>query len=99
MYDIWGKMIEYGSKHLRLKPSQSEWVNKRKIHAAFDNAFRRHKDSIIVVSYRSDGIPSETELLHLLQRYKSHVTVRHYGTYQYVLSTNNKSSESLLIGT
>ena len=99
MYDSWGEMIEYSSKHLRLKPRQSEWVNKRKIHAAFDSVFRRHKDSTIVVSYRSDGIPSERELLHLLQRYKRHVTVRHYGKYQYVLSTNNRSREILLIGT
>ena len=99
MYDTWGEMIDYSSKHLRLKARQSEWRNKRKIHAAFDSVFRRHQDSIIVVSYRSDGIPSEGELLHLLQRYKHHVTVRHYGEYQYVLSTNGKSRELLLIGT
>ena len=99
MYDTWGEMIDYSSKHLRLKARQSEWGNKRKIHAAFDSVFRRHQDSIIVVSYRSDGIPSEGELLHLLQRYKHHVTVRHYGEYQYALSTNGKSRELLLIGT
>ena len=99
MYDTWGEMIDYSSKHLRLKARQSEWGDKRKIYAAFDSVFKRHQDSIIVVSYRSDGIPSERELLHLLQRYKRHVTVRHYGEYQYVLSTNGKSREILLIGT
>ena len=99
MYDIWDEMIDYSSKHLRLKARQSKWGDKRQIHAAFDSVFRRHQDSIIVVSYRSDGIPSEQELLLLLQRYKRHVTVRHYGEYQYVLSTNGKSREILLIGT
>ena len=99
MYDAWGKMIDYGSKHLRLKPRQSEWSDKKMIHSAFDRIFQRYRNSIIVVSYRSDGIPSEEELCALLQRHKCHVSVHYYGQYQYALSTNDRSSEILLIGT
>lgn len=51
------------------------------------------------MSYRSDGIPSESELVALLKQHKPHVDVRHFGQYKYVLSTNSESKEILLIGT
>jgi adenine-specific DNA methylase len=76
----------------------SEWTDKSRIHAAFDRLFRRYRQSIIVVSYRSDGIPSEAELIELLEKYKRTVRVEHYGHYKYVLSTNSQSQEMLLIG-
>lgn len=99
MYDEWGKRIDLRSKHRRLKPQPSEWTDKRRIRAAFDRLFRRYRESILVVSYRSDGIPSESELGSLLKRYKRHVQVEHFGPYKYVLSTNARSKEILLIGT
>ena len=99
MYDEWGKQIDRRSKHRRLKPRPSEWTDKKRIHAAFDRLFQRYQKSIIVVSYRSDGIPSESELLSLLKRYKRNVRVEHFGQYKYVLSTNSESKEILLIGT
>jgi len=99
MYDDWGKHIDRRSKHRRLKIRPSEWTNKTQIHGAFDRLFNRYQDSILVVSYRSDGIPSEPELASLLERYKSRVRAEHFGKYKYVLSTNAESKEILLIGT
>lgn len=99
MYDVWGKYIDYNSKHHRLKPQPNEWTDKKRIYGAFDSLFRRFQNSLIVVSYRSDGIPSEVELESLLRRYKHHVRVEHFGQYKYVLSTNSESKEILLIGT
>ncbi|MFC1713834.1 DNA adenine methylase [Candidatus Poribacteria bacterium] len=99
MYDKWGKHIDRRSKHLRLKRQTNEWTDKKRIHAAFDRLFRNYQKSIIVVSYRSDGIPSRSELVSILKRYKSDVRVEHFGQYKYVLSTNSKSEEILLIGT
>jgi DNA adenine methylase/adenine-specific DNA-methyltransferase len=52
---------------------------------------------MIVISYRSDGIPSEDDLVKLLKDVKKKVTVLHYGEYKYVLSKNAKSKEILLI--
>jgi len=98
-YDEWDKHIDYKSKHRRLKPRPSDWTDKNRIYGAFDRLFQRYQNSIIVVSYRSDGIPSESELLSLLKRYKRNVRVEHFGQYKYVLSTNSKSKEILLIGT
>ena len=99
MYDEWDKHIDFRSKHLRLKRQPSDWTDKKRIHTAFDRLFRRFRESILIVSYRSDGIPSETELESLLKRYKCHVRIEHFGQYRYVLSTNCRSKEMLLIGT
>ncbi len=99
MYDEWGQHIDRKSRHRRLKPQPSEWTDKKRIQAAFDRLFRRYRESMLVVSYRSDGIPSESALVSLLQRYKRHVRVEHFGRYKYVLSTNAESKEILLIGT
>lgn len=99
MYDVWGKHIDDGSKHRRLRPRPSPWTDKRQIRCSFDRLFSRYRESILVVSYRSDGIPSEAELMSLLSRYKPDVRVAHFGQYKYVLSTNSESKEILFIGT
>jgi hypothetical protein len=98
-YDEWGQHLDRRSRHHRLQPQPSEWTDKRHIHAAFDRLFRRYRNSLLVVSYRSDGIPSEPELVSLLKRYKEDVQVRHFGQYRYVLSTNSEAAEILLTGT
>lgn len=98
-YGDWGEQIDRGAKHLRLKRRASEWTDGKLVHGAFDRLFRRFDDSIIVVSYRSDGIPTEQELTSLLSRHKRRVQVEHYGDYKYVLSTNSESREILVIGT
>ena len=96
-YDEWEQQIDCRSKHRRLKRSPSVWTDKARIRAAFDALFSRYQDSILVVSYRSDGIPSEQEILSLLQRYKQNVRVERFGHYKYALSTNHRSEELLFI--
>ncbi|MEA3351950.1 MAG: DNA adenine methylase [Chloroflexota bacterium] len=98
IYDNWEKHINYKTKHRRLKKDNNRWTNKDQIHTAFNKLFKKFQDSILVVSYRSDGIPTEAELVELLQRYKSSVRVEYYGHYKYALSTNSKSKEILFIG-
>jgi adenine-specific DNA-methyltransferase len=98
-YQDWEARIDYHSKHHRLKPQPSEWTDKTRITEAFEKLFRRFQNSMIVVSYRSDGIPSESVLTDLLRQYKSQVRVERSGQYQYVLSKNSRTEELLLIGT
>jgi len=98
MYGEWEQHIDHRSKHRRLKRQPSEWRDKNRIYAAFDQLFSRFQNSILLVSYRSDGIPSEAALIDLLKQYKSEVRVERYGQYQYVLSKNSRSEEILLIG-
>jgi len=96
-YGKWAKMIDYETKHKRLKGKGSVWTDKNKILPAFDRLLKKFKDSIIVVSYRSDGIPSVEDLISLLKKYKQDVYELQRKNYKYVLSTNN-SEEVLLIG-
>ena len=98
MYDGWINEIDLRSKHRRLKPRPNPWTDKKQIYTAFDRLFDKFQDSILVVSYHSDGIPSEWELRSLLKRYKTHVQISHYGHYKYVLSKNGDSKELLLVG-
>jgi adenine-specific DNA methylase len=98
IYNDWSAEIDYNSKNHRLKRQPSEWVDKKRIRAAFARLFERYQESILVVSYRSDGIPSEEELVALLRRYKPTVHVAHSGQYQYALSKNSQSEEIILIG-
>lgn len=99
VYEKWGQLLDFQSKHRRLKRQPSHWTDKKAIYQAFDQLFHRYQDSLIVVSYRSDGIPSEAELVSLLRRYKRHVQVEQFGLYKYALSKNSKSKELLLIAT
>ena len=71
---------------------------KSQINSAFEGIFERFADSTIVLSYRSDGIPSIEELVRLLGRHKTSVSVRRLGKYKYALSTNRVSEEVLVIG-
>ncbi len=99
LYDEWENHIDRKSKHLRFKPRKNDWTDKNKIHNAFYRLFQRYRNSIIVVSYRSDGIPSESELVSILREFKPNVRVERFGQYKYVLSNNSDSEEILLIGT
>ena len=97
-YDQWLEMIDMSSKHRRLMPQPNDWTDKKHIYRAFERVFERFADSILVVSYRSDGIPSEAELIRLLARFKSSVKIERFRNYQYALSKNKTSNEILLIG-
>jgi adenine-specific DNA methylase len=97
-YANWENLIDNKYKHKPLKHDKSEWTDKSKIVKAFHALFQHFKDSILVVSYRSDGIPSEKELYAIMKEYKSEVLMHKYGKYKYVLSKNHHSEELLLIG-
>jgi adenine-specific DNA methylase len=96
-YSKWSEKIDYRTKHKRLKESGSVWIDKKQIHLAFDRLFEKFKDSILVVSYRSDGIPPIEEIKNLMIKYNLSVEELRSTNYKYVLS-NNHSEEVLLIG-
>ena len=96
-YSKWAEMIDHRTKHKKLKGNGSVWMNKNQIHSAFDLLFKKFQNSILVVSYRADGIPSIEALLNLLKKYKQNVNELKRKNYKYVLSTNH-SEEVLLIG-
>lgn len=97
-YDAWPELLDRKSKHKRMLRHASPWTDKQLISDAFDEFFGAYPNSVLAVSYRSDGIPSIEELSDILKRHRKHVEVHQYGSYQYALSTNTQSEEVLLIG-
>lgn len=99
VYDDWPEMVDFTSKHRRLIRKHDPWSDPRSSGEMFRRLFARFGENILVVSYRSDGIPSVSELADMLRAVKRHVHVIDGPTYQYALSTNRQSKETLLIGT
>lgn len=96
MYDEWEDLILHKYKHKTIKgKGENPWNNKKKILEEFDNLFNKFKDSILVISYRDNGIPTHEEIIDLLKKYKSEV-IDVSKEYKYVLS-NEKSNEMLII--
>lgn len=94
-YDEWGLLIDYNAKHKKIKNGKNEWCNKGEIPGAFENLFNQFKDSLLVVSYRDDGIPAINDLVQMLKKIGKQVEVKKIA-HKYVLS-NGESKEALII--
>lgn len=97
-YSTWGNMINYKRKNLPLEGEKSKFSNKNTIQSAFKNLFEKFKDSILVISYRNDGIPTIDDLSDMVREVKKNVEIIESRGYKYVLSTNGSSKEVLIIG-
>lgn len=98
-YHHWESKLDHDKKHKPLFHQRPAWSDKDRISDAFKQLFYKFRKQIIVVSYRSDGIPTISDLEFMLKRVKSNVAVHFKNNYRYVLSKNVQTSEVLLIGT
>jgi adenine-specific DNA methylase len=95
-YATWMQQVDYSSKHRRLRPVCSVWAKADTFMSAFEALLEHHRRSILVVSYRSDGLPTCEELVGAMRQVKSNV--REFRLPQkYALSTA-ACDEVLLIG-
>jgi len=97
-YEEWPALIDDRFKHRPLARVDQPWSDPRRCRKMFRKLFARFRNSILVVSYRSDGIPSIDELAMMLGNVKKRVRVINGPLYQYALSKNPQSREVLLIG-
>lgn len=95
-YDDWGNLIDYNSKHHRLKRKYNIWTDKDNIMLGFNQLIERFKSSILVFSYRSNGIPSVASLIDLLEKYRRHNELHYSREIKYALSDTN-SKEVLIV--
>lgn len=69
---------------------------------AFDRLFRKFDQSILIVSYSSNSLPSLDEMVEIMSRYKSHVEVvsidhqYSFGTHANKLSNKNNAVKEYL---
>lgn len=97
-YFDWEKRFDYSKKHRPLFSKYNRWIDKNRINSAFFDLLSHYRDSHLVLSYRSDGIPSVNDLISIVKQFKKNYKLVTFKNYKYVLSTNNKSDEILIIG-
>jgi len=95
-YNSWKDMIDNNSKHKRIKPIYNIWNDKNCINRAFKELLERYKRSNILLSHRSEGIPTTDELVRMLEYIYSHVSIVNSIGHKYALSTRD-SNEILIL--
>ena len=94
-YKDWNILIDNKTKNKKMFHVENNWCNKEKIYSSFKNLFCKFKNSILVVSYRENGIPTIDELVNILKNYKNKIEIKTID-YKYALSNNN-TKEVLII--
>ena len=97
-YDHWADLVDLASKHRRLLPRRDRWTDPKAVRSAFADLLDRFRKSVLVVSYRSDGLVSPEELCSMVRKVKRQSEVLVVSRRQYVLSTNAATHEVLVIG-
>jgi adenine-specific DNA-methyltransferase len=97
--ELWRERILHRYRHKPLMGrGESPWCRARDIGVTFEEVIRKCGDAAIVISYRSDGIPTVDELVAMLTDCGKRVTIVDLGKYTYALSRNTRSREVLLVG-
>ncbi len=100
-YNDWRNLIDYESFTLHLNDQKCKVLKKDNISLELENLIRTYAESIIVMSHKSAGIPSEEEIIDMMSKYKKNIVVKRK-TYSYALSKSNnlkdRNEELLIIG-
>jgi len=99
-YENWPTRLDRRKKHLPLVAREKcIWLDTKRVLKAYDDLFGKFRSSILVVSYRTDGIPTPQQLVDLLRRHNKSVGNFSNKGYKYVLSSNGESKEALIVAT
>ena len=90
-YKDWESRIDFDTKNKRLKPIESvnNWINEDNISSLFEKMITRYKDSIILLSYRNDGIPSIKEIDKIFKKVTGRQPIKKSIPYKYALSNGS----------
>lgn len=100
IYPEWSTRINRESKNLKLHNYKKNVFKKDNIYEVYDSMFEIFKKSKIVLSYKSDGIPSIRFLSDRLKKLGKNVSIKSL-EYSYSLKKNHldrKNREYLIIG-
>lgn len=67
--------MQWETKTKKFKNYPTPFSTKNGAYDAFDQLFKKHRNSILVVSYSSNSFPTKDEMLRLLAKYKQDVEV------------------------
>lgn len=100
-----GVEMQWHTKTKKFKSYPTPFSSIKGAHDAFDLLFKRHQNSILIVSYSSNSLPTKDEMLALIAKYKQRVEVvaidhrYSFGNQGHkVGDNNNKVQEYLFVG-
>lgn len=100
-----GVEIQEHTKTKKFKSYPTPFSSRTGAYEAFDKLFKKHRNSILIVSYSSNSLPTLDEMVSLLSKYKGNVEVVPVD-YQYSIgnqahkagNNNNTVKEYLFVG-
>jgi DNA adenine methylase len=100
-----GITIQEHSIVKKFESYKSPFAKKDTTYTAFEDLFKKNKNSIIAISYSSNSLPTKDELIGMLSKFKSRVVVHEIDhTYSFgnqnhkIGNKNNRVKEYLFIG-
>ncbi|KFI64219.1 Dam family site-specific DNA-(adenine-N6)-methyltransferase [Bifidobacterium cuniculi] len=91
--DWQGVQMQEHTKTKKFKSYPTPFSSRTGAAQAFDELFKRYAQSILIVSYSSNSLPTKEEMVELLRRYKRHVEVVPVD-YRYSFGTQHKGSSN-----
>ena len=99
-----GVEIQQNTKTKKFRSYPTPFSKKEGAYSAFDSLFNKYKDSILIVSYSSNSLPSQSEMIEIMKKYKKHVNVipidyvYGFGNQKKAKTHRNNVQEFLFIG-
>ncbi|MED4476407.1 DNA adenine methylase [Oceanobacillus caeni] len=100
-----GVEMQWHTKTKKFKSYPTPFKTEKGAYEAFDNLFKRHQNSILLVSYSSNSLPNKEDMVDLMKKYKNIVeviSVNHkysFGNQGHKVGNNkNKVEEYLFVG-
>lgn len=99
-----GVEIQQNTKTKKFKSYTTPFSKKEGAYSAFDNLFNKYKDSILIVSYSSNSLPTQNEMIEIMKKYKKHVEVvpidyvYGFGNQKEAKTHRNNVQEFLFVG-
>jgi len=97
-YYNWEKRIDYSSKLRKFKQVKDieKWTKNKRVEILFKKMINRYKKSIIVLSYRNDGVPTVGDIMDMFQEITGKKPIVKMINHKYALS-NGSTKEVLFI--
>ena len=85
--------MQWATKTKKFKSYPSAFTTYKGAYNAFDMLFKRHRKSILLVSYSSNSLPTKDEILELMKKYKKNVDVVEID-YKYTFANQGNSVDN-----
>lgn len=89
--DWQGLEIQEHTKTKKFKNYPTPFSSQKGAYDAFDKLFKKFKESILIVSYSSNSLPTLDEMVGLLSKYKTNVEVKKVD-YKYSFGTQKENT-------